>query len=372
MPDHQYSQYKAMLAITKASLIAQFRSPSALVFGFLFPLFFILIFGSGGGGIPGVTIALDKDSDTANTVYYGIKQVPNINIREYDNTDEGNAKKLDDLLKGRITAILNIQPAKNDSSTKYEIEINSSKASQERVGLLQVMLNGVISRIDKITNKNATTAATVNMTPPIGDRVYKRIDFILPGQLGFSLLSAGLFGISFLFFSLRETLVLKRFNATPLNRPFIIIGEALARVIFQFVILSIIILIGKFAFGFTLIHGLTTFLEMMVISFIGLFVFMGFGFVISGVSKNINAVPAITNAIGFPQFMLSGTFFPYESLPKFLHPIAKALPLTHLNDALRKISFEGLHLSDCWMQLGILGIWGVVVYVIAIKVFRWE
>src|SRR5436190_240977 len=290
MPDRQYSQLKAMLAITKASLIAQFRSPSALVFGFLFPLFFILIFGIGGGGIPGVTIALDKNSDTANKVYYGIKQVPNINIRQYDNTEEGNAKKLDDLLKGRITAILNIQPAKSDSSTKYEIEINSSKASQERVGLLQVMLNGV----------------------------------------------------------------------------------ALAKVIFQFVILSIIILIGKFAFGFTLIHGFTTFLEMMFISFIGLFVFMGFGFVISGVSKNINAVPAITNAIGFPQFMLSGTFFPYESLPKFLHPIAKALPLTHLNDALRKISFEGLHLSDCWKQLGILGIWGVVVYIIAIKVFRWE
>jgi ABC-2 type transport system permease protein len=111
---------------------------------------------------------------------------------------------------------------------------------------------------------------------------------------------------------------------------------------------------------------------MMFISFIGLFVFMGFGFVISGVSKNINAVPANTNAIGFPQFMLSGTFFPYESLPKFLHPIAKALPLTHLNDALRKISFEGLHLSDCWKQLGILGIWGVVIYIIAIKVFRWE
>jgi ABC-2 type transport system permease protein len=372
MPDPQYSQLKAMLAITKASLIGQFRSPSALVFGFLFPLFFILIFGSGGGGVPGVTVAMDRNTDTANVVFGTIKQAPNINIREYDNTEEGNAKKMDDLLKGRITAILNIKPAKNDSSSKYEIEINSSKASQERVGLLQVVLNGVIFRIDKDTNKNSTTVAAVNMLPPLGDRVYKRIDFILPGQLGFSLLSAGLFGISYLFFSLRETLVLKRFNATPLSRSFILIGEALARVIFQFVILSIIILIGKFAFGFTLIHGLTTFLELMFICFIGLFVFMGFGFVISGVSKSINVVPAITNAIGFPQFMLSGTFFPYEGLPKFLHPIAKALPLTHLNDALRKISFEGLHLSDCWMQLGILGIWGVAVYIIAVKVFRWE
>lgn len=361
-----------MLAITKASLIAQFKSPSALVFGFLFPLFFILIFGSGGGGVPGVAIALDKNADTSNSVYNALKMVPNIAIRQYENTKADEAKKQDDLLKGRITAILNIQPDKIDSIKKYAITILSSKASQERVGLLDVMLTGVVSRVDKFMNNKIPTIATVKKLDPIGDRVYRRIDFILPGQLGFSLLSAGLFGISFLFFSLRETLVLKRFNATPLSRPYIIIGEALARVVFQFVILSIIIIIGKYAFGFTLIHGLQTFLEMMFICFIGLFVFMGFGFVISGVSKNINAVPAITNAIGFPQFMLSGTFFPYEGLPKFLHPIAKALPLTHVNDALRKISFEGLHLTDCWKQLGILGIWGIVVYIVAIKVFRWE
>jgi ABC-2 type transport system permease protein len=59
-------------------------------------------------------------------------------------------------------------------------------------------------------------------------------------------------------------------------------------------------------------------------------------------------------------------------LPSFLHPIAKALPLTHINDALRKISFEGLHLGDCLPQIGILSIWGIVIYIIAIKVFRWE
>ncbi len=372
MENGNYSQLKAMLAITKASLIAQFKSPSALVFGFLFPLFFILIFGSGGGGVPGVAIALDKNTDTTNTVYAALKMIPNIGIREYENTEAGEAKKQDDLLKGRITAILNIQPDITDSAKNYSVEILSSKASQERVGLLEVILKGMVSKIDKLLNPKFATVATVKQLEPIGNRIYKRIDFILPGQLGFSLLSAGLFGISFLFFSLRETLVLKRFNATPLSRPYIIIGEALSRVIFQFIILSIIILIGKYAFGFTLIHGFQTFIEMMIICFIGLFVFMGFGFVISGVSKNINAVPAITNAIGFPQFMLSGTFFPYEGLPKFLHPIAKALPLTHVNDALRKISFEGLHLADCWKQLGILGIWSIVIYVIAIKVFRWE
>ena len=40
-----YSQITALLAITKASLRATFRSPSAVVFSFAFPLIFILVFG---------------------------------------------------------------------------------------------------------------------------------------------------------------------------------------------------------------------------------------------------------------------------------------------------------------------------------------
>lgn len=361
-----------MLAITRSSLAAQFRSPSALIFGFLFPLFFILIFGSSNTGVPGVAIAVDHSSDTSNMVYSAMRSVPNISFRNYANNKAGHAKMNDDLLKGRITAIVRIDPIKGDGLARYKINIASSKASQERVGLLEFMLSSVVSRIDKVQNADLPTVAVIRRAEPIGTRVYKRIDYILPGQLGFSLISAGLFGVSFLFFSLRETLVLKRFNATPLRRPYIILGEAVARIIFQLLILTVIITIGVYAFGFTLINGLGTFLEMMLICLLGLFVFMGFGFVISGVSKNMNAIPAITNAIGFPQFMLSGTFFPYEGLPKFLHPVAKSLPLTHLNDALRKISFEGLHLADCGTQLAVLGAWGLVVYIIAIKVFKWE
>jgi ABC-2 type transport system permease protein len=48
------------------------------------------------------------------------------------------------------------------------------------------------------------------------------------------------------------------------------------------------------------------------------------------------------------------------------------LPLTYFNDAMRKISFEGAHLGDCWLQIAILLGWGMVAYGVAIKVFKWE
>ncbi len=203
-------------------------------------------------------------------------------------------------------------------------------------------------------------------------RIYRTIDFILPGQLGFSLLSAGVFGVAFLFFSLRQTLVLKRFFATPISKSYIVFGEGLARVIFQLITAIVILAVGHFAFHFTLVHGWITFLELLFLSFVGLIVFMGFGFIVSGLAKNESTIPPFANIITLPQFLLAGTFFPIDNFPKWLQPLCNILPLTHLNDAMRNVAFEGAHITDCGKQLGILAIWAVIAYAAAVKVFKWE
>jgi ABC-2 type transport system permease protein len=48
------------------------------------------------------------------------------------------------------------------------------------------------------------------------------------------------------------------------------------------------------------------------------------------------------------------------------------LPLTYLNNGLRKIAFEGAHLTDCLTELGMLGLWGIIIYAVAVKLFKWE
>ena len=44
---------------------------------------------------------------------------------------------------------------------------------------------------------------------------------------------------------------------------------------------------------------------------------------------------ALANAIGFPMMFLAGSFFPIDSMPSFLQTIARALPLTYINEGLR-------------------------------------
>jgi len=99
---------------------------------------------------------------------------------------------------------------------------------------------------------------------------------------------------------------------------------------------------------------------------------MGFGFIVSSVAKSESTIPPFANLITLPQFLLAGTFFSIEAFPTWLQPICRILPLTHFNNAMRNISFEGASLASCWKELGILGIWTVVVYTVAFKTFKWE
>jgi len=364
-----YSQFKAMLSISKASLRSTFRSPSAVVFSIAFPLIFILVFGflSSGSNI-NVNVAMDIKSDTTNPIYLAIKQIPGLKFIQGD-----TAKIKGELAKGRITALINIQKKNNDNAD-YSIDLTSSEAANpQNVQLVKSILNSVIGNINLKAHPNPVTIATINNTiQQVPGRTYRTIDFILPGQLGFSLLSAGVFGVAFLFFNLRQQLVLKRFYATPNRRLYINLGEALSSVTFQLITAIIIIGIGHFAFKFTLVHGLTTFLSIMVLSFIALVLFMGFGFIVSGVAKSESTIPPLANLFTLPQFLLAGTFFSIDNFPAWMQPFCKILPLTHFNNAMRDISFEGNSLIDSWGDISILLIWIVIVYAAAFKIFKWE
>ena len=365
----KYSQIRAMLSITRASLKAISRSPSAIIFSFAFPLIFILVFGFiGSGGRMSVRVSFDKQTDTTTNMYKAIASMEGLKV--VNGTDE---KLRSDLEKGRLHAIIELR--KNSTELPaYSIRLISSEAvNPQNIQVLRSMLEGMITSINKKMFPDIPTYSVIsNDVEKIPGRIYRTIDFILPGQLGFSLLSAGVFGVAFIFFSLRQTLVLKRFFATPINRSYIVFGEALSRVIFQMSTAVIILLIGHFAFNFTLVNGLITLIELLVLSFIGLAVFMGFGFVVSGLAKSESSIPPFANLFTLPQFLLAGTFFPIDNFPLWLQPLCKILPLTHLNDAMRNVAFEGARLSDCGTQLGVLAIWGVVAYAIAIKVFKWE
>ncbi len=366
----QYSQAKALWAITRASFKAIFSQPTAVVFSLLFPIIFILIFGAfGNGGGPSFRIAFEPGSDTTNAFFASLKMNPLLRFAEYKDTVALNK----DLEKGQLTAVLNIRETNDTSSRQHVVVgVRSTSASGNTFGGFMQALDYNKMKFEKNLSSDKEEYVHVE-TPVISEgKKYRQIDFILPGQLGFSILFATLFGISFTFFTLREQLVLKRFYASPVSRLNILVGIGISRLFFQLMNVVVLILFGHFFLNFTLQHGAVTFFEMVLMSVYMLFLLMGVGLIFSSIAKTDTAIPLLINLFGFPQMLLSGTFFPVNVFPKWLQDICYFLPLTQFNNAVRKISFEGLHIWDCWKEIGILGIWIVLIYAIVVKVIKWE
>src|SRR6266542_4116352 len=158
----KYSQLRAMLAITKASLKATFRSPSAVVFSIGFPLIFILVFGFIGEGSGfSLDVALDKSSDTSSQVYTILKQIQGIHF-----VNKPYSLLKENLEKGNITAIINIKKNQSENTANI-IQLKSSQAVKPQdLQLLQSILNSVISNINRSTYPPAPTIPQIDAKLP--------------------------------------------------------------------------------------------------------------------------------------------------------------------------------------------------------------
>lgn len=362
-----YSNITALGALIRASLQSTFKNPSAIVFAVAFPMIFILVFGFlSNDKMFSMGVALAPTADTNNTLYQSLKANKVLKWIEAPTGEELNKK----LSEGDLVAVIDIQQ-QTGATPLYNVKLKSGSPQEDKLQQLETIIKTTIQNTDT-TIQNHTQALIAFEKDVTVMKEYKSIDFVLPGQLGFSLLAGSVFGTAFIFFNLRETLVLKRFFSTPVRREIILLAEGISRMIFQLLGSIIIIGTGYFFLDYTLVNGFITFLEMILLCGLGILVFMGFGFIISGIAKTQNTIPPLSNIITLPQFLLAGTFFPIESFPQWLQPLCKILPLTYLNDALRKVAFDNAGLWDLKVEILVLLAWTVVLYAAAARAFKWE
>jgi ABC-2 type transport system permease protein len=120
------------------------------------------------------------------------------------------------------------------------------------------------------------------------------------------------------------------------------------------------------------LHMVGNWLELVIFLILGIITILGIGLALGGWAKNERQVAPLANIIVFPMMFLSGTFFPRFLMPEWLQSVSSLLPLTPIIDGIRLITTEGRHFIDILPQLGLIGAWIVIIYIIAFRVFRWE
>ena len=195
------------------------------------------------------------------------------------------------------------------------------------------------------------------------------IDWLVPGLLGMNIMGTGLWGVGFAIVHARTKKLLKRLVATPMSKAHYLLSHVLSR--FLFLALEVVVIVG-FAWIFfdVAVHGALW--ALAAIAILGGLSFGGLGLLLASRVKTIEAVSGLMNLVMLPMWVLSGVFFASTNFPEAMQPLIKVLPLTALNDALRAIVNEGLALTAVTREIAILTTWGLVSFLLSLKLFRWQ
>lgn len=208
---------------------------------------------------------------------------------------------------------------------------------------------------------------------PVRDRLVREpgsryIDFLIPGLLGMNLMSGALWGIGWSLVDLRVRKLLKRLRASPMRPSQLIFAIGLAR---MFVIpLEVLVILGfaHLTFGVPVAGSLGV-LALAVL--VGALAFSGIAVLVGSRAINAESASGMVNLVMLPMFVLSGVFFSAEHFPAAIQPLIDLLPLSALNDALRAVVLDGAGLTAISGPLLILTAWGVITFLLGLRLFRW-
>lgn len=195
------------------------------------------------------------------------------------------------------------------------------------------------------------------------------IDWLVPGLIGMNIMGTGMWGIGFGVVVARSQKLLKRLVATPMRRRDYLLAQMLARLVFLFVEVGLVLGFAYVAFGVSVVGSLVT---LGALALVGALAFTGLGLLVASRARTIEAVSGLMNLTMVPMWLLSGVFFASDNFPAVAQPLIQALPLTALNDALRAVMLDGAGVAGLAGELGILAAWAVVTFTAALRLFRWQ
>jgi ABC-2 type transport system permease protein len=168
----------------------------------------------------------------------------------------------------------------------------------------------------------------------------------------------------------REAGVLKRRRSTPVPAWVLIAGRALTAIVVALGVMTVLLLIGRFAYGVRLPAG--TLPGVVVTAVVGAVAFCCLGYALSTAIHSADAAQPMVQAIMLPLYFISGVFIPNVNLPNWLQHVAEVFPVQHLADGLHHAFDPATHGSGIvWSDLGVLALWAAAGLAIALTRFTW-
>ena len=193
------------------------------------------------------------------------------------------------------------------------------------------------------------------------------ISFILIGTALSNFISAVFWGMGYALKNDMDSGVLESNWLAPIARPVLLIGHTITNLMVTTVTSIAMLIIGSLLFGFQTTGNTLTAIVIALPMLLGLY---GFGFMFAAVVMVMREANTLTDVGSFLVQIFSGANFPVTVLPRWLLPIALALPLAYGFDAIRGVLLNTTTLLPIVLEYVIMLVFMVAMIAIGLLAFR--
>ncbi len=339
------------------------REPSALFWTYGFPVVLALVLGIAFRNRPPEPVEVAVEASPGNEPWRdALATNSQVHVRWLQPQEAREALRV-----GKVSVVV--------GRTKSESSNSVAARSDLPARVYQFDPTRPESRMARVVVDDVLQRAEGRADPtPVGDRLVtepgsRYIDFLIPGLLGFNLMQSGLWGVGFVIVDMRVRKLIKRMMATPVSRTHFLLSFVLVRGAFLLGELPVLLCFANWVFhvpirgSVLLISGLCA---------LGSLMFAGMGLLIGSRAQDTHTVAGLVNAVTLPMLVTSGVFFSAARFPEVIQPIIKLLPLTALIESVRTVMLDGGGAAAVSGQIGIMLAWGLISFVIALRMFRWQ
>ena len=358
-----------------AGLKRLLRDKMALFFTFLFPLLFLFVFGSiFNNTSTSFSIAIINNSQTefAKSFVEGAKKDDSgiLKIKDVKDMDDAKEKMKRSEIDGIIELPANFGEITGEGQAARPsgtLNVLYPKGSDQAGSALTAVMSQIVNEVNKHLGQPEAPLKVASQT--VGDERLSNFDYTFTGLLAFSLMSMGIFGLANQMPTEKQKGNYRRLRAAPFTSGQLIIATSIVYTLVSLLSAAMMIIVGMLVFKFTMRGDWLLFVPFLTLSAV---MMVGLGLMIGAWAKNENQSAPLSNLISFPMMFLSGAFFPSFLFPEWLQAISKFIPMSQVVDGFRLIMTENANFIEILPYTGALVLAVAIIYLLAIKLFRWE
>ncbi|MEU4119367.1 ABC transporter permease [Kitasatospora sp. NPDC028055] len=350
----------AFWSLSRAMLLGMKRDRTATFFILLFPLVFLVFFGSvsKGSSSPHAKVAQVGAVKLFDSIQ-GDQRAGLDKVLSITRTDD-EAGTLEKVRKGDFDAMIEQGP-------DGKVELRYTAADQVKAGAVQGILNSIVQSANQAATHQP--AAYVLDSQQVEDQSLKPIQFLTPGLLGWAVATGAVFGASLTLVGWRKSKVLRRLRLAPVSAGAVVSSRIVVSLVTAFLQTTAFLIVATSFFGLKLTGNWWLILPLVGCATLA---FMSIGLLAGSVAKTEEAANGISQLIVLPMSFLSGSFFPLDGAPGWLKTVSQVMPLKHLVSAAQSVLTRGGGVMDALPAMGGLLLFAAVFTGIAWKLFKWE